>query len=171
MVLRDQTKILYQKAERKNKNSRQPKTSDINLLDVTRQCSIGVNDDVARPLAESPIDSAVCIFFNNFVLIPRHADGERGYLECLLPLYTSAPHDSLLSLATSSVALAISGGAPRRREDYKLSRVVFGQALRMAASVIQKPDESVKDETLLAVLLLGFYEVDRCLETQVRDEC
>lgn len=184
LVFRDQTNLLHQRAERKNRKSNRsqivgaaratglaeahaqaliPQKPSVRITgqDSSKEQSIPQATDISRSLNDSSIDIAVCIFFNNFVLIPRHPDGQRGFLECLLPLYASAPHDSLLSLATSSVALAISGGIPQKREDYKLARVVFGKALRRTASVIQDPDESIKDETLLAVLLLGFYEVGR----------
>ena len=159
LVFRDQTNVLHQRAERKDRKSKRTQivgAGPTGLAEANAQALL-----ISRSLNESSIDVAVCIFFNNFVLIPRHPDGQRGFLECLLPLYASAPHDSLLSLSTSSVALAISGGIPQKREDYRLSRVVFGKALRRTASAIQDPDESIKDETLLAVLLLGFYEVGR----------
>lgn len=93
------------------------------------------------------------------MIVPSHPDGQRSFLECLLPLYTATRHDSLLSVATSAVALTISGGNPRRRAHYRLGRLVFGRALLMAAAAIQDPLASTEDETLMAVLLLGFYEV------------
>lgn len=114
---------------------------------------------IARPLAETPEQFALCTFFTQFVIVPSHPDGQRGFLECLLPLYTAARHDSLLSVATSAVALSISGGHPWRRADYCLGRLAFGRALRMVAAAIQDPLASTEDETLMAVLLLGFYEV------------
>lgn len=112
-----------------------------------------------RNLAETPEELAICAFFNQFVLVSTHPDGQRGFLDCLLPLYTATRYNSLLSVATAAVALTVSGGSPWRRADYHLGRLVFGKALRMAAAAIQDPIASTEDETLMAVLLLGFYEV------------
>ncbi|KAI4160332.1 MAG: hypothetical protein LQ342_005828 [Letrouitia transgressa] len=113
---------------------------------------------IPRSFNDSPESQAVCSFFTNYVLIPRHPYSRRGYLECLLPLYTTAREDSLLSLATSAMALAIHGGAPSRRHCRALSRSSFGKALVMTSKAIRDPVESIKDETLMAVLLLSFYE-------------
>lgn len=115
-----------------------------------------------RSIAENPEELAICAFFTHFVLVPFHPDGQRGFLDCLLPLYTVTRHDSLLSVATAAIALTVSGGNPWKRADYRLGRLMFGKALRMAAAAIQDPIASTEDETLMAVLLLGFYEVSGC---------
>lgn len=102
---------------------------------------------------------AICAFFLDFVLLPRHPDSIQGHLQHLLPLYTTTKPDSPLSLATSSVALVISGGSPARRSDQQLGRSIFGRALRRTSAAIRDPVDSMKDETLMAVLLLGLFEV------------
>ena len=106
-----------------------------------------------------PEQQAICAFFLDFVLIPRHPDSTQGHLEHLFPLYTRTTPDSPLSLATSSVALAFSGNSPARQNDRSLGRTIFGRALRKTSAAIRNPSESKKDETLMAVLLLGLYEV------------
>ncbi len=53
----------------------------------------------------------------------------------------------------------ISGGSPTRRNDQQLGRTIFGKALRKTSAAIRNPAESRKDETLMAVLLLGLFEV------------
>lgn len=167
-MLRDQTDSVRRKAERKNQrggNGNKPTEPKPPSIPWGKVHADGVVDSSAvdlilpRTLAETPVEFAICTFFNQFVLVPVHPDGQRGFLECLLPLYTATRHDSLLSVATSAVALTISGGSPMRRADYQLGRLVFGKALRMAAAAIQDPVASTEDETLMAVLLLGFYEV------------
>ncbi|KAL8895835.1 MAG: hypothetical protein Q9192_003420 [Flavoplaca navasiana] len=107
---------------------------------------------------DSPEEQAINGFFQTYVLIPRHHHSRRGYLDCLLPLYQNARHDSLLSLATTAMALAIEGGAPSRAHYRKLSQSFFGRALVKTGRAIRDPVESIKDETLMAVLLLSFYE-------------
>ena len=105
-----------------------------------------------------PEQQAICAFFLDFVLLPRHPDSVRGHLEHLYPLYQSVSSESPLALATSAVALAISGNSPTRQQDHHLARQVFGRALRKTSTAIRDPIESLKDSTLMAVLLLGLFE-------------
>ena len=117
-----------------------------------------------------PEQQAICAFFLDFVLLPRHPDSAQGHLEHLLPLYANTSAESPLSLATSSVALMISGGSPTRRSDQQLGRTIFGKALQKTSAAIRNPAESRKDETLMAVLLLGLFEV-RYFTVWVRMRC
>lgn len=57
------------------------------------------------------------------------------------------------------MSLAIAGGDPRNTRDRNLARAAFGKALQSTNRAIEDPEESVRDETLLSVLLLGLYEV------------
>ena len=168
-MLRDQTESIRRKAERTKQKGRkvnkvtEPEPSllpwDIICLDDSMVDSSAVDIVIPKTLAETPEEFAICAFFNQFVLVSIHPDGQRGFLDCLLPLYIATRHNSLLSVATTAVALTVSSGSPWRRADYHLGRSVFGKALRMAAAAIQDPVASTEDETLMAVLLLAFYEV------------
>lgn len=113
----------------------------------------------ALGLGQTPEQLAICQFFTNFVLVPTHLDAQCGFLDCLLPLYTSTRHDSILSLATSAVALAVAGSEPEKRPIYQLGRAFLGNALRKTTIALRDPVQSVQDETLMAVMLMGFYEV------------
>lgn len=53
------------------------------------------NDAVPRMFNDFPEREAICAFFLDFVLLPRHPDSVRGHLEHLLPLYKKASPDSL----------------------------------------------------------------------------
>lgn len=108
---------------------------------------------------ETPEQQAVNAFFSNYIQIPRHPYSRRGYLECLLPLYQNTRQDSLLSLATSAIALVVGGGQPSTQHYRNISRSYFGKALIKTSRAIRDPVESIKDETLMSVLLLSFYEV------------
>lgn len=48
-----------------------------------------------------------------------------------------------------------------------LSRHKFGNALVSAHTALNDPQESVKDETLMAVLILGLYEVRSSVSIQL----
>lgn len=116
-----------------------------------------------EPSPSSLEDLAVCKFFSNFVLVPHHHEAFRGILDVLPPLFNIAPSGSVLALATSAVSLAIVGGSPFRPREAILSRQKFGKALIMARQAIDDSVESLKDETLLAVLVLSLYEVSKLM--------
>lgn len=135
-----------------------------NILTVRAQSSRFLNaSPIPRALVEPPEQDAICKFFTDFVLYTNHPDAQCDFFEYLLPLYSSARHDSILSLAASAVALAISGGDPRLRSRFQMGRVVNGIALKKIALAIQDPVQSVQDETLMATLLLGFFDVGLAL--------
>lgn len=113
----------------------------------------------ALGLGQTPEQLAICQFFTNFVLVPTHLDAQCGFLDCLLPLYTSTRHDSILSLATSAVAMAVAGSEPEQRQTYQIGRAFLGNALRKTTIALRDPIQSVQDETLMTVMLMGFYEV------------
>ena len=180
LVLRDQTKAVRRKAQRRKQASNPTQSSTASTEQISpvsdapsRFSSAGpsryggniakrpsvTDDSVPRMFNDFPEQQAICAFFLDFVLLPRHPDSIRGHLEHLLPLYQRATPESPLSLATSSVALAFSGGSPVRRNDQQLGRTIFGKALQKTSVAIRDPIESIKDETLMAVLLLGLYEV------------
>jgi len=117
--------------------------------------------EIPRMFNDFPEQQAICAFFLDFVLLPRNKDSVQGHLEHLLPLYRNTTPDSPLSLATSSVALVMSGSSPAKQNDQQLGRTIFGRALRKTSAAIKHPVESRNDETLMAVLLLGLFEV-RC---------
>ena len=91
--------------------------------------------------------------------MPRHHEAFRGFLQVLPQLFTNAPSGSALALATSAVSLAIAGGDPKCSRESILSRKHAGKAMSMIHKAIEDPVESLEDETLLAVLILGLYEV------------
>lgn len=123
--------------------------------------SPGKDDTIPRMFNAFPEQEAICAFFLDFVLLPRHPDSVQGHLEHLMPLYKNTAPESPLSLATSSVALVMSGSSSVKQNDRQLGRSIFGRALRKTGAAIRDPVESKKDETLMAVLLLGLYEVSR----------
>lgn len=80
-----------------------------------------------------------------------------GYTDCLVPIYAATTGDSLLHLVLTAVSLAVAGsGNPR---SFRLAQSAFGKALSRTKKAIEDPEESLTDETLMAVLMLGLYEV------------
>ena len=184
LVLRDQTEAVTRKAQRNRKRGPANVKATSNAAGESVTAVVpGLSDrqrtfrttssyiasptysgyllppSLPKPFNDSPEEQAINGFFQNYVLIPRHPHSRRGYLDCLLPLYQNARHDSLLSLATTAMALAIEGDPLSKAHYRKLSQSFFGRALVKTGRAIRDPVESIKDETLMAVLLLSFYEV------------
>ena len=182
LVLRDETESVSRKAQRKKRRApvvkgaatvttateKTPKTASqpvgqrpSGTIPPSSAIATTAFSGLFLPKAfqDSPEQQAINAFFSNYILIPRHPLSRRGYLECLLPLYQNTRHDSLLSLATSAMALVIEGASPSTQHYREISRSFFGKALVKTSKAIRDPVESVQDETLMAVLLLSFYEV------------
>ncbi|KAL8797390.1 MAG: hypothetical protein Q9195_000545 [Heterodermia aff. obscurata] len=168
LVLRNQTQITQNKVEGKQKKYTRSNSSTTSARNgpahvegyQTQQLARGsISPLLLQELSPSTSeDVAICKFFASFVFIPRHPDTVRGFMECLPSLYTATLDGSLLHQAVASVSLAIAGAAPRNTRDRILAQTKFGEALKSTNRAIKDREESVKDETLLAVLLMGLYE-------------
>ncbi|KAK6579926.1 hypothetical protein PZA11_007634 [Diplocarpon coronariae] len=107
-----------------------------------------------------PLDQqAPCFFVSNFVVAPKHQS--RGYFDFLLPMLRNESADSHLSLAFSAVAMASLANRPNTRG----RRQLFGQAvgkytraLKATNVALQNSVHQKSDQTLAAILMLGFYE-------------
>lgn len=106
---------------------------------------------------------ATQFFFRNYVLdlIALDSLTGRGHLEYLFPLYSDAKPDSPLSLATIAVSLCIFGAWQKkcREAENECASETFSRALVSTQRAILDPLESKTDSTLMAVLMLGLYEV------------
>ncbi len=83
-------------------------------------------------------------------------------MEHLLPFYTSTSSNSALSFATTTTALiskrGIAGCAARNATKAR-AIANYVETLRLINVAIQDPQEAKSDSLLMAVLLLGLYEV------------
>lgn len=169
-MLRDETESVSRKVQRgKRRGLKAPRTAGqasgqqgtIGTIAPSSAIATTASSGLFLPKSfqDAPEQQAVNSFFSTYIVIHRHPYSRRGYLDCLLPLYQITRHDSLLSLATTAIALAVQGGSPKTRHYRDISPSYFGKALQKTSRAIRDPVESVKDETLMAVLLLSFYEV------------
>lgn len=120
---------------------------------------------LASPTALStPIDQqAPCFFMANYVLAPMSGAGSpRGYFDFLVPLMKDEPADSQLIIAFTAVAMASLANRPNskgRKELKYLAVTQYGKALKAINLALQDPTRQKTDQTLAAILMLGFYEV------------
>ncbi|KAH8661651.1 hypothetical protein BGZ60DRAFT_90277 [Tricladium varicosporioides] len=108
-----------------------------------------------------PIEQqAPCFFMSNYVLSPSEGSF-RGYFEFLQPLIKNEGPDTQLSLAFSAVSMASLANRPNSRNRRELSHIAVAQyskALKATNLALQNPAQQKTDQTLAAILMLGFYE-------------
>jgi len=109
----------------------------------------------------TPEHTATCVFFSNVVFINQHPDTCLGFMQALSPLYYAARPGSLLDLAVTTVSLAMFGMSRSTQDFILLGQKSFCKALLAAGRAIEDPTDSLKDETLMAVLLLSLFEVSK----------
>lgn len=87
----------------------------------------------------------------------------------LLPLFfADLKPDKPLSITLNAVAKSFFAAWERRARDFETPalQAAYGKALTATRNAISDPSECLLDETLMAVCLLGLYEVCKC-----RDLC
>lgn len=105
-------------------------------------------------------DQAPCYFMSNFVLNPK-SESSRGYFDFLAPMIKHETPDSHLSLAFSAVALASLANRPQAKASSLINRAIgqYTRALGSINSALQNPSQQKTDQTLAAIMMLGFFEV------------
>lgn len=156
LVLRTQNEAAKAGVDRRvHKNKSRPQTPE-NLSKPQPSTALAV----PHPLYEPEETNAICFFVSTFVLYRRDAQADRGFVELLPFLFDSLRVESPLSLclaATSNILFGIWERKALGAERYAFSS--YTKALKATRVALQDPVESVSDETLMAVCLLGLYEV------------
>ena len=146
MVLRDQNEVVKNTVDRRQKSDCAAKSK-----------SPGIP---FAPL-EDEESNAVCFFVTSWVLFPRDPQTDRGISE-LLPLFFGnlRPGTPLsLSLNATSRFLFETWERPAEKLETAQMQVAYGKAISATRLALQDPSECCSDETVMAVLLLGLYEV------------
>lgn len=108
-------------------------------------------------------EQALCYFLANWVLLPGQGC-KGGYMEYIIPLYSSCKPNSHLHYALSAASLAAFGNRPNCRQNSPKSisakaSSLYAKALEHTNMALRNPLLVKEDETLAAVLMLGFFEV------------
>ena len=104
-------------------------------------------------------DVAVPFFLVHYAGMGRSLAVARGFYEILIPVYTSQPHESPLSLAVSAVAARVF--SLWRYEDavrVETHSAPYTQAVASLRSALARPEDRRRPATTLAVLALHLYE-------------
>lgn len=146
MVLHDQTYSAKLAIER-----RQKRASRKNLPSLT----------IPMSLAEQEDSHALCFFISSYVIYPRDPRTDRGFMELLPLFFADLKPNGPLSTTLYAVANSFFAAWERRARDFETPamQVAYGKALKATRTALSDPFERLSDETLMAVCLLGLYEV------------
>lgn len=111
-------------------------------------------------LPESESIHMLGFFFTSYVLYPHDPNTDRGYMEALPMIYPKTNTSLALSSAVTAVSQCIYGTWTRRTRDLAQldASSAYIHALSTTSRALLDPTEAAKDETMMAICLLGFYE-------------
>jgi len=107
-----------------------------------------------RELSTPVEEQATNFFIQNYIL-----DDFKGHYSYQPSVYNTLPAGSALSEAITSLGMA--GIADARRDTRLMIKANFKytSALRSVSAALRDPEEAKTDQTLVAVMLLGLFEV------------
>ena len=114
---------------------------------------------------ESEDDHALSFFVSTYVFYPHDPRTENSLPEILPLFFANLKPDTPLSLTVAAVSRLLFVAWERRARDFEkpVTQIAYGKALTATRAALSDPVERVRDETLMAVCLLGLYEVARFL--------
>lgn len=174
MIFRDESKVLLAKRKRKagekkdrpptilSKND-PPSATAINSFAPVLGSSPNMGSRAHVPkfpllnLGTSAEDQAMCFFFRNYVL--DNESFKNGNFQYLSHIY--ANEDIRPALGDCIAALGMAGLANFWKAGNIMARAhtKYTSAVRLVGSMLQDIDTAKSDQTLVAVMLLGLYEV------------
>ena len=118
------------------------------------------NPVLVPSLSTNWTDSAICRFFNDYVIEPdvEHVDTCPGFLSNLPGLFVEG-EKSLLAPAITAVSLASVSNQARSPDLLLKARQSYGTALPLVRKALLDVSEATSDNTLAGILCLSMYEV------------
>ena len=110
-----------------------------------------------RGLSVSLEDQATCYFFHNFV--SENGTDVTAYSHVLPPLYRQNSSFSALTKIVDAIGLASISNVKHAPELMVVAGQKYAGVLRAITASIQDSKEASTDQTLIAVMLLGLFEV------------
>lgn len=117
--------------------------------------SFEINNSIVKTSAEQAL---LAEFFVPVIVVHGYRQSSRGYLHQLIPAYQRCPNGSLLHVATNALAFAVNSKGSQRDHLY-LGQQKYARALAMMRKALVDPVECKKDDTIMAVMVLGFIQV------------
>lgn len=152
---RDQN-VVAEKSVRRRKNAIEK--ADRERI-ARKQLAKHSSPSVPRPLSQDYEGYAVSFFLSTYVLLPRDLEVQRGFLDCLYPVWAQSGSTSPLRPAVAAVALCLLEAWSLLKPDLPLS-ISRSQYLEGVAAVRKslQSSEDVGDDILMAALMLDMYE-------------
>ncbi|KAJ3549064.1 hypothetical protein NM208_g705 [Fusarium decemcellulare] len=116
-----------------------------------------VNPNPIRQPQPSFEDEAVTYFLNEYCIEPGPG-GFGGHLDFLHDIYQSSYHNSCLRPATLAIACMSLSRYYKSSKLYFRARAYYGAALRAVNRNLSASSRTVKDDTLVSIMLLGMIE-------------
>lgn len=102
---------------------------------------------------------AVALFLDNFVLDSPELRYSKGFLAGLVPLLRATKPDSLLSSTVEAVGLCFLARSAANRSMASHVARCYLRCLNRLQTTLHHHTESVSNETMTSVYLMGLYEV------------
>jgi len=115
------------------------------------------NSRLLDPLEQQGIS----IFFQTFVR--TSSDICKGDLEFLPSMHNSANSDDALPVVVTSVGMACLSNLRLAPEIMVVAKAKYNEALRLTNEALKDPTKALTDQTCMAVILLGLFEVSSCV--------
>lgn len=116
-------------------------------------------DIIPFGLPQDPEQQSICFFMSKFVQDSRTEEIWGGSLEALPTIYNEVGANSALSLATAATSMSSVAWNPECAHFKPVALQKYVKSLKLLNDAVQNPQESKSDGVLMAVLMLGFYEV------------
>lgn len=120
----------------------------------------------ARGPSPSPDEIGINHFLHNFVIGSQST--ARGYLNYIPSVYVDDSEHSTLGASMAAVGLVALANATRRPELTILAHAKYSEAIHNINMALASPSESIKDSTLMSVVLLGLSEQVSGFEVWIR---
>jgi hypothetical protein len=181
LIFRDESDEVARKANTRNEKKQKKRTApterrgkaskfiSVTFLQPNTSSDESGSDTVSQPsdsvegvaILHNPCqnvdDLAISIFLRNYVISP--SDISNGHLNHLPSLYNQTYHQGVLPVTISAVGLALMSNIHRAPEIMAVARKKYATAVKMTNTALQCEQESKADSTLMAVILLGMFEV------------
>lgn len=155
LAWRDQNSVASKAVQRRLKASEKVDRDRIKRRELVRRCY----HDVPRVLPQDYEDYARNFFFTSYILLPKESNIQRGFLDCLYPVWTQTSPMSPLRPAVNAVALCLLEAWSRLNPNslQSLARPYYVRGIAAVRRHMQSTEE-FDDDVLMATLMLDMYD-------------
>lgn len=153
---RDQN-LVAERSVRRRKNTAERRANQSEVVRTKPPLSWPPNGP--RPLPQDFEGYAVNFFLSKYICVPQDPNVQRGFLECLYPIWTQSESTSPLKPAVAAVGFCLleAWSQIRPGQPSSLSQIHYQEGVAALRNRLMNDDE-VGDDILLATLVLDMYE-------------